>query len=65
MAKEIAMPYIDSIAPDHARTGCEEFESHNAAFTIEGVLYNKCERCTLIRIAQLASGEIEPAEDEE
>lgn len=65
MSKEIAISYIDQIAPEHSRTSCAEFDSWNAAFTLQGVLHNKCERCTLIRIAQLATGEVEPRSEED
>lgn len=65
MSKENAIAYIDLLAPDHMRTSCEEGQSYNAAFVFDGVLYNKCERCTLIRVALLALGEIEPSEEDE
>lgn len=65
MSKENAIAYIDQLAPEHMRKSCEEGQSYNAAFVLDGVHYNKCERCTLIRVALLALGEIEPSEEDE
>lgn len=48
-----SLDYINMIAPDHFRTSCEEGESYNAAFMHDGVLYDKCTRCTLFAIMQL------------
>lgn len=61
MSKAAAMAYIDMLEPDHFRTGCGELESWNAAFQLDGKgpVYNKCNRCSLIRIAELALGEVE------
>lgn len=63
MSKESALKYIDSIAPKHSRTSCAE-DSWNAAFVLNGTFYNYCERCTLIRISQLALDEIQEKEDD-
>lgn len=52
-----ALDYINAIEPDHLRTSCVEGESYNAAFTIGGLLYNKCNRCTLFAIMQLGEQE--------
>ena len=65
MSKENAMAYIDHLAPEHSRTSCEEGESYNAAFVFSGVQYNKCERCTLTRVARLALGEVEPYDSDD
>lgn len=65
MSKENAVAYIDLMAPDHTRTSCKDGQSYNAAFTLDGTFYNKCERCTLIHIVQLALGEIDPSEEDE
>lgn len=65
MSKENAIAYIDQLAPEHTRTSCEASETYNAAFVLDGVHYNYCERCTLMRIALLALGEIEPLEEDE
>lgn len=65
MSKENAIAYIDQLAPEHTRTSCEEGHSYNAAFAFDGRTYNKCERCTLIRVALLALGENEPSEEDE
>ncbi len=66
-AFENALAYIDTIEPEHFRTGCEDPHSYNAAFNLDGQVHNKCARCTLIRVAQAAAG-IEPfvtGEDDE
>lgn len=62
MSKENAIAYIDMLEPDHGRTSCEGLETYNAAFQLEkgGQVYNKCNRCTLIHIVELALGEVEP-----
>lgn len=62
MSKENAIAYIDMLEPDHMRTSCESIASYNAAFQLDnrGPIYNKCNRCTLIRIVELALGEVEP-----
>lgn len=65
MSKENAIAYIDQLAPTHTRTSCDELDSYNAAFVMNGALYNYCERCTLLRIAELAMGETEPSEEDE
>jgi hypothetical protein len=52
--EQTLMSYIDMLAPDHDRTGCEDPHSYNSAFRHKGTVYNKCQRCTLLRIAELA-----------
>lgn len=65
MSKQNAMAYIEMLAPTHTRTSCAEDKSHNAAFRLDGRVYNYCERCTLIFIAELASGEFTPTEEDD
>lgn len=48
-----ALDYINMLAPHHFRMSCEEGESHNSAFVYEGVIHDKCTRCTLFAIMQL------------
>lgn len=59
MSKEAALAYIDMLEPEHMRTSCSGTETWNAAFQLEkgGPVYNNCNRCSLIRIAELALGE--------
>lgn len=57
MISDAVIAYIDMIEPDHSRTGCIDRESHNAAFNIDGQVYNTCNRCTLIHIAEIAMQE--------
>ena len=62
MSKKDAMAFIDIVQPTHTRTSCDENSSYNAAFVLDDRLHNYCERCTLIRIAELALGEIDSDE---
>lgn len=52
-----ALDYINMIAPDHYRMSCEEGKSNNSAFVYEGVIHDKCTRCTLFAIMQLGETE--------
>lgn len=48
-----ALDYINMLEPHHHRMSCEEGESHNAAFILDGRLYEYCNRCTLFAIMNL------------
>jgi len=48
-----AIDYINMLEPSHSRMSCEDGESYNAAFKLDGVHYNYCNRCTLFAIMQL------------
>lgn len=48
-----AIDYINMLEPTHSRMSCDEGESHNAAFKLDGVYYNYCNRCTLWKIMEL------------
>lgn len=53
MKQMTALDYINILEPDHSRMSCEEGQSNNAVFIMDGHTYNYCNRCTLFAIMQL------------
>lgn len=51
MSKESAIEFINSIAPEHCRTSCDDDELYNAAYGADDHGgYGRCRRCSLLSI---------------
>lgn len=61
---EAQLRYINSVAPEHSRTSCEEGKTprYNAWYGKDDVLFGRCTRCTLVNAAL---GDPEPKDDED